>query len=274
MVSGANNNEFFFPALKVASIRMHTPFKNELGIFLSEIKNDLFVGKAPVKEIIIKKLPAIFNLRLKALKWHNEEGATLIELLTNEVYSYFEQMRQVKRMSMLASHVINALDWNKKIVASLKSVKEVDISDFHSFDIPDISFDLFLNAIYLSNPNQDEVKTMIDWAKCSLFIEYIALAAFIINDEKLLVDENKIVELSGTLSEVVQAYISLAGDLHLIPANEDVPLKRKNDSKGAAIFQKMLNDKKLIQGHLANGGELSDLKENFNFVNPLLFTTK
>jgi hypothetical protein len=46
------------------------------------------------------------------------------------------------------------------------------------------------------------------------------------------------------------------------------------NSKGAFIFKKMLEDKKVIQDHIRNGGKLEDLKGEFRFVKPLSTTGK
>ncbi|MFM7857437.1 MAG: hypothetical protein ACKO96_37330 [Flammeovirgaceae bacterium] len=46
------------------------------------------------------------------------------------------------------------------------------------------------------------------------------------------------------------------------------------NSKGAAIFKKMLSDKKFIHEHLKKGGKLSDLKDKFDFAKPVSFTGK
>jgi hypothetical protein len=43
----------------------------------------------------------------------------------------------------------------------------------------------------------------------------------------------------------------------------------KENSKGAAIFKKMLDDKKVIEKHLKAGGKISELKKRFNFAKPL-----
>jgi hypothetical protein len=42
-----------------------------------------------------------------------------------------------------------------------------------------------------------------------------------------------------------------------------------SNSKGAAIFKKMLDDKKAIREHIKNGGKISDLKDKFSFVKPV-----
>ncbi|MES2702673.1 MAG: hypothetical protein V4649_08545 [Bacteroidota bacterium] len=49
--------------------------------------------------------------------------------------------------------------------------------------------------------------------------------------------------------------------------NTEKPL----NSKGAAIFKKMLEDKQFIQEHLDKGGKLTDLKDKFQFLEPLSF---
>ena len=46
-------------------------------------------------------------------------------------------------------------------------------------------------------------------------------------------------------------------------------MKKSSNSKGAAIFKKMLDDKKAIREHIKNGGKISDLKDKFPFVKPV-----
>ena len=46
-------------------------------------------------------------------------------------------------------------------------------------------------------------------------------------------------------------------------------IKTSLNSKGASIFKKMLEDKKVIHQHLQKGGKLADLKNKYRFVKPL-----
>jgi hypothetical protein len=46
------------------------------------------------------------------------------------------------------------------------------------------------------------------------------------------------------------------------------------NSKGAAIFKKMIEDKKAIREYIQKGGRLSTLKGKFNFAKPLSITGK
>lgn len=45
-------------------------------------------------------------------------------------------------------------------------------------------------------------------------------------------------------------------------------------SKGAAIFKKMIEDKKSIREHIKKGGKISELKGKYKFVKPLSLTGK
>ena len=48
-------------------------------------------------------------------------------------------------------------------------------------------------------------------------------------------------------------------------------IKKPLNSKGAAIFKKILDDKRAIAAHLEKGGRLSDLKDKYDFLDPLSF---
>lgn len=53
---------------------------------------------------------------------------------------------------------------------------------------------------------------------------------------------------------------------------KDINNSSKSISKGAAIFQKMLEDKNAIRAHIQNGGRISDLKDQYSFVKPVSTT--
>jgi hypothetical protein len=55
---------------------------------------------------------------------------------------------------------------------------------------------------------------------------------------------------------------------------ENTTIASTENSKGALIFKKMLEDKKAIHDHICKGGKIEDLKEKFNFVKPLSISGK
>jgi hypothetical protein len=50
---------------------------------------------------------------------------------------------------------------------------------------------------------------------------------------------------------------------------KNVTIAPTENSKGAYIFKKMLEDKRAIHEYLAKGGKIEDLKDKFHFVKPI-----
>ena len=50
---------------------------------------------------------------------------------------------------------------------------------------------------------------------------------------------------------------------------KNVTIAPTENSKGAYIFKKMLEDKHAIHEYLAKGGKIEDLKDRFHFVKPI-----
>jgi hypothetical protein len=57
--------------------------------------------------------------------------------------------------------------------------------------------------------------------------------------------------------------------LYFYVMQKSVIITPSDNSKGAIIFKKMLEDKRAIHEHLAKGGKIEDLKDKFHFVKPL-----
>jgi hypothetical protein len=55
----------------------------------------------------------------------------------------------------------------------------------------------------------------------------------------------------------------------MIKAGKKTNNKRKLNSKGAAIFKKILEDKEAIHAHIQKGGKLIELKKKYKFLDPL-----
>lgn len=52
----------------------------------------------------------------------------------------------------------------------------------------------------------------------------------------------------------------------------NVTIQKSANSKGAAIFKKMLEDKERVRKHLKSGGKISDLKDELNLVKTVSLT--
>lgn len=59
--------------------------------------------------------------------------------------------------------------------------------------------------------------------------------------------------------------------INFIPQMKSETIISFPKAKGAAIFKKILDDKKAISEHIRKGGKISEIKDKYNFVVPLPF---
>jgi hypothetical protein len=73
------------------------------------------------------------------------------------------------------------------------------------------------------------------------------------------------------LPEMRNSFLELTGFIYYlyISMKNTAATHKTSNSKGAAIFRKMLDDKMAIHEHIKKGGKISDLKDKFNFVKPV-----
>jgi len=250
------------------------PLRGKFDDLLIDLRSDLLYDTAAFKKTINRRLPAIFDLRLEVLRSIAGQDMDFRRVAREEISPFFTRMKAIKRYSFLIENIETALSLNKKVLDVLGNKKPINPSELKPDQIATISYAQFISTTYLANPVDEIARTVIDWVRCSLYIEYITLAAVVIFEEKLLITDDKIGQLSSVLGETNQAYAWLAVELNIINDIEDVFEKKKGNSRGAAIFKRMLDDKNQIHQHLKNGGDLSELKDKFNFANPVSFTDK
>jgi hypothetical protein len=207
--------------LKVVHKNLDDPLKRKLHSFLDDIKSELIEEDGFATGFIEKKFPLILGLRLSALKWMETEQQSLIHLFDNETYPYFERMAENEKLSILAGNILFALRCNRKVInALLKKIGQKEFPNGAFFELPELSYDQFIAAIYLSAPNAEAAETAIEWLKSSFRIEYGILAASVIYDESLWVTSNKIEKLSTIIADAAQTYSAIASELGIFSSRK------------------------------------------------------
>jgi len=254
MIGIAKNYDMLCYHLKVVHKNLDDHKKKMVDNFFQGIRTDLLENKDTLHHSIEDKFPLILDLRIGALKRIITEGENLAELLDNKAYPYFEQMAGIERLSGLAENILFALRCNKKVINTLlKQVRQEDLSDMILNNIPELTFDQFIASIYLSVPDVELAKAMIEWAKCSFKIEYAICAAALIYDETLMVSSEKINELSVVIVDAAQTYMAIAMEVGILPS--------KNENKQNADITKDLDFLK-DQKNLAEAG-ISSFAKNW-----------
>ncbi|WP_315821966.1 hypothetical protein [Paraflavitalea speifideaquila] len=251
------------------------PLHSKFDKLLVELRNNLVHPYAtPLKRTVEKKLGEIFELRLDILRWMSSESIDYQEMLRSEVLPILINMNKVSRFNTIANHIGYALSTMELVIESInRSNKgEGDLSQLSVQSIPELTFKQFIDATNMF-PHTEQSRSFQDWCISSLYIEYLTLAAYIMYEEELIVPEANLMQVASLLGEATRAYASLAALLGFTQTEQRPNIKQPQiTSKGASIFKRMLDEKKRnTPASKKKGGVLADLKDKFNFANPIYF---
>ena len=190
--------------------------KKDIDKLSKDITNILHSGKK-IQFQSVDILAQVFNLRVKAIKWLSQDyDFNYLEMLT-EVSNQIEEIGENKKMEILKENILFALRCNRRIIESLFSTGEQSENlniDFNQ--LPDISYQQLLASLAFAIPDDETAQKIVDWTNASLHIEFVMLAADIIRDEKIIVSDKSINELSFLVADAAQEYSALATEFGII----------------------------------------------------------
>ena len=229
MLATAKNIDVFCLQLKNHFGELNHPLQRDVTQLLNSIKT-LVTASGPIEMSVMSALPEIFNLRIKGIKWLLEEGEFDLSGMLDEVYPQIEKLKNHPHLEILAENILFALRCNQRVVNKLTALdgfSEENISNSLS-QLPSITYDQFVAALAFSIPDQDGAQKFLDWMSTSLCIEFVAIAAVTIAEEKMKVSLENINELAFIISDAAQDYIALATELGLFKSqprsNESIQL--------------------------------------------------
>ncbi|MFH1003977.1 MAG: hypothetical protein V1781_00520 [Bacteroidota bacterium] len=130
-----------------------------------------------------------------------------------------KNLKKNPKLEILAENILFALRCNRKVVDAV--VATVDFSKknigANISQLPTITYEQFISAIALGVPDGAIVQKIVDWTNSSLFIEFVTVAAVIINDEQQLKISDKVIkELAFIVADAAQEYSALATELGIL----------------------------------------------------------
>lgn len=193
------------------------PLRKDLDKLLSDIKQGI-TSSENIKLVVDNSIARVFNLRIKGIKWLFEQQKFDLFSMYNDVYLQFEELKMDIRLEVLAENLLFAIRTNKRVIDALIISGDFSQSSFEQFapNLPVLTYNQFVTAIALGIADDIITQKIIDWTNSSLYIEYIAVAAFIIKDEKLNVSRKTINQLAFLVANAAQDYSAIATELGII----------------------------------------------------------
>ena len=223
--------------------------KRETNRFIEDVKT-IISGGSPIKPRLDTFIPKIFNFRMLALKWIGQQQNIDFDHLLDDAYPSLEALRNNPKLTLLAENALFAVRCNARVMkAIVGSVKPEELSQ-QLIDAPFTTYEQFFGTLALSIPDQEAFQTIADFLNTTLYIEFILLAAILIDDEHIKISEAGINELAFLIADAAQEHIAVATMMGILPMR-----KRSSTIAGAPIY----SDEDQL---LSNFG-LSDFAKNF-----------
>lgn len=234
---------------------LENPLKKELDRLSKDIKTIITSGnKVQVQSMAI--LEQLFNLRIKAIRWLASDSNFDYLQMVSEILPQIEEIKLNRKLEVLSENLLFALRCNQRVVESLLGTNEIssDHGDSILSELPEINYQQYIATLALTIPDDEICQKFMDWTSSSLHIEFVMIAADIINDENLKISDKTINELAFLVSDSAQEYSALATELGIL----------KSHSKKQS-FSQMSFDNAFVkeQKNMANLG-LTDFAKNFS----------
>ncbi|MEK6616085.1 MAG: hypothetical protein AABZ32_08255 [Bacteroidota bacterium] len=219
MIATARNYDVICLELRNHSSQLDNPLKKDLNKLLADIKDIITSDKKIKASLDTLLLSQLFNFRVKAIKWLFQDSEFNLTEMLDEVYPQVEELKKNPKLEVLAENILFALRCNRKVVDAV--VATADLSkenlEINAPQLPTINYEQFISAIALGVPDDAMAQKIIDWTNSYLYIEFVTVAAAIINDEPQLKISDKVIkELAFIIADAAQEYSALATELGIL----------------------------------------------------------
>ncbi len=219
MLAAAKNYDVICLQMRNYLAQQEGPIKHETNRFVDGVREIINSGD-PIKPKLDKFLPQVFNYRLMALKWISQQPDIDFSHLIEKAYPSLEGLRKNPKLAVLAENTLFALRCNARVTHAV--IGETNSEEFSKqlASVPVTTYEQFFGTLVLSIPDQEAFQTIADFTNTSLYIEFILLAAILINEESLDVAENTTNELAFLIADAAQEYSAVATQMGILPARK------------------------------------------------------
>lgn len=175
--------------------------------------------------------PQLFSIRIKALEYLSAEKLDINTAL-DEVYPAIEVLGKNPRLKKTGYHIAQALTYNRKLVNFFEDAGIINEKAISSFTETQLDYSSCIVALKLM-PAQIS-RLFIGLINTSLQIEFISIAATMINDKELNCSDVKIAQLTNLAYNTSIEYMGYVN--HLITMGQaELFMNEKNEWSAGSI---------------------------------------
>ncbi len=218
MLATAKNYDVICLQMRNYLPMQENPMQQETICFTDKVKGIIACG-APIKPKLDQFIPQLFNFRLLALRWLTQQPDIDILHFLDHAYPSIEVLQNSPRLAVLSENILFALRCNSRVIQNMvageNTTSEKLAEEFAT--APMSTYEQFFGALAMSIPDYSIFKVISDFSHASLYIEFILIAAVLINEEKLEVSDETINELAFLIADAAQEYTAIATQIGILP---------------------------------------------------------
>jgi len=218
------NLDFVFLDLKQHSSSLDKEILKELKKIERLINNALTSRKRLDSELHLIS-PQLFSLRIKALEWLTKEKQEINSVL-DDVYPSLEKLMENPRLKKVGYHIAQSLVYNRKLVSFFSDAGVLTERNMEAVSATKFDYSSFLVALQFMPPQIG--KLLMGIMKTSLQIEFISIAAIMVNNKEIKCSDLKISKLSALASNTSLEYMGYVNHL-LTMAQTEMFLEEKRE---------------------------------------------
>jgi hypothetical protein len=207
MLASAKNYDVICLQMRSYLPQQDEPIRLETDHFIDGVKTIIASG-SPIKQKLDKFIPQIFNFRLLALKWISQQPDIDFGHLLDQAYPSLEALKRNPKLALLAENSLFAVRSNARVMRAIMN-ENVTTSEDLSAQLANVAattYEQFFGTLALSIPDQEVFQVIADFTHTSLYIEFILLAAILINEDSLKISEETTNELAFLIADAAQNY--------------------------------------------------------------------
>jgi len=218
MVAAAKNYDVICLNMRSYMPRQEDPIKLETNRFINGVKAIVAAG-TPIKPKLDKFLPRIFDFRIHALQWIGRQQGINLGDLIGDTYPAMEALTHHPKLAVLAENALFALRCNQRVVRAFLAAATPGTGNLSTMfgETPTITYNHFTTTLLWSIPDEELAQNLLEFTRCSLYIEFILLATILIAEEGLDVSEDTVGDLAFLIADAAQTYGALATILGILP---------------------------------------------------------
>lgn len=191
-----------------------------------------------IEKEVEKLFPNLFALRVKGLSEIEKEGKSISDI-QDEILPVLDEISDNQKLRKLSHNVVQSFGLNRKLTQFLKQSGQLTSANIKAAG--EVDYKMF---VVFSNYMPSQLKKMVlGLTRASLFIEFLAVVAYLINENEVSVTGKKLEQLNKLSSKTHSEFMGYV-ELLIAMGEKELLEKEKGEWASSALVSlaKMYDD--------------------------------